>query len=1185
MHAQGLSGISGTVTDGTESVVPAATVIVTNNASGVMSRTITSEVGGYTLTDVIPGAYTIRIEKTGFETRVLTGVYVDVARTTTANAALKPGSATETVEVSVPSISLETTQPQFGTLIESKIVDEIPVIIGGGPGNNGARGRQIDDYLFLANGVQGGEWSKRINGGLDFQNEIVFNGVPVAQAETQGMQSYINPPFEMVGEIQVLTSNFSAQYGLAQGVASYQFVSGANKFHGDGFEVVRNTIFDAAGANPGFNSDGTKLGVPSINENNYGFTFGGPVWLPRLYKGVNKTFFHFSADWFRLNQKDTATMTIPTQPMVGGDFGALLALSTPETIYVPQGFVAPTGCNAPAPGQPWLNNVIPTECFSKVSATLLPLVPQTSLSGLSNNVTSQVGVLPTRQTNIGFSLDHNLTEAQKIHGSFWNDEWSTTQCCSGNSHFANALGSLYSLPRSGRGLVVTYSNVISANLVTTFGFDWIREQNDGSNLHRHVDFAGVVSDDGMPIINFNQNGLPNSPTRWGRGGAFDINHKLGVVGVNNWLWSHNRHTFNIGWEIRRTYQDDQECDSSCDGIINFSNRTTADPANTSSTGNAFASFLLGDVDSASRQLTAMAQLRNFYAAPYIQDNIKVAPRLTVSAGLRWNLMVPFNEEHNDVVFFDPSVPNTSAVSGDGKTLMGAANKLGNSGYDRANMYFRHLAPRLGLAYQWNNKTSILTGFSWDYLDGGPYEYGANVIAKQFAQLLNGIVTVNSNNSNIPGYGQWDSKPLALPQQTAFNSSNFNATGVLRQFGKNPGHYPYAESWNFGVERELPQNWFLTVSYVGTKDVHLAAMVNPLNQTNPKYLKQFCSSADPNDPNCPMSPNSPNGAWTSAVSQAALQTVGFALCPSGTTSAGFYAPYCNFMNDYGANAGLAQALLPHPMYNPSESAGGLTNTFDMNGTAFYNALQVSAQKRFSQGYSVLANYTLSKTMSNTDEASAYANYGALNGSDQKSEWTVANNDQPHMLNTVLVYELPIGSGKPFLNGGGLLAKNILGGWQLSGTFQYASGTPLTIYSWSTDPFLNGFNRANYDRSVPLHVNYDNYYKGKPVFSTAAFSNPGFAEGNSPRNLSALRSPFNSNENLGLAKYFFAGEHVTAELRMEFFNVLNRMQVCAPDNSASDAATSFGLVSPNGTGGSNPCQKNTPRQGQAFFKLNF
>ncbi len=157
------------------------------------------------------------------------------------------------------------------------------------------------------------------------------------------------------------------------------------------------------------------------------------------------------------------------------------------------------------------------------------------------------------------------------------------------------------------------------------------------------------------------------------------------------------------------------------------------------------------------------------------------------------------------------------------------------------------------------------------------------------------------------------------------------------------------------------------------------------------------------------------------------------------------------------------------------------------------------------------------------------------------------------------------------------------------FQYASGSPQTVYSNNNDPFLNGFNRANFDPSVPFNLNYNNYYKGLPVFNPAAFSDPGFTQGNEPRVVAVFRNPFNANENLGLAKQFFFGEHVRAELRVEFFNILNRMQICGVgqglDNNVNDGAGNFGLVSPNGNGGSNTCQANTPRQGQAFFKVSF
>jgi len=239
-------------------------------------------------------------------------------------------------------------------------------------------------------------------------------------------------------------------------------------------------------------------------------------------------------------------------------------------------------------------------------------------------------------------------------------------------------------------------------------------------------------------------------------------------------------------------------------------------------------------------------------------------------------------------------------------------------------------------------------------------------------------------------------------------------------------------------------------------------------------------------------------------------------------------------------------------------------------------------------SFLVAYTLSKTMSNTDTGFSTFNFGSLNKFNQKSEWSIASNDQTHLLAISGVYELPIGPGKRFLNKGGQLAKNIVGGWQLSGVFQYASGMPQTVYASNNDPFQNGFNRANFDSSVPLHVDYNNYYKGVSIFNTAAFSDPGFAPGNEPRVITQLRNPFNANENIGLSKRFFFGEHVTAELRIEFFNVLNRMQVCGVgqglDNSFQDGPGHFGLINPTGSG-NGTCQGNTPRQGQGFFKVSF
>src|SRR5256884_7362255 len=304
LRAQALSGITGTVTDQSGAVVPDAKVTVANTARGVVSTAVTSSAGTYTITDLVPGAYTVKTEKAGFATSVSHNVLVEVGRNASADAVLKPGSITENVEIIAQPISLETSEPELGASLETKVVNELPLPLGS---DIGARGRQIDNFLFIVPGVTGGGFSHRINGGLDFQNEVVFSGVAVAQSETQGLQTNINPPFEMVSEFRVLTSAFSAQYGLAQGVASYQFASGTNTLHRDAFEINRNTMFNAAGANPSGTTSTKKGPTPPLHRNNFGFSLGGPVWIPKLYGGRNKTFFHFSADWFRQNIQDQGT--------------------------------------------------------------------------------------------------------------------------------------------------------------------------------------------------------------------------------------------------------------------------------------------------------------------------------------------------------------------------------------------------------------------------------------------------------------------------------------------------------------------------------------------------------------------------------------------------------------------------------------------------------------------------------------------------------------------------------------------------------------------------------------------------------------------------------------------------------------------------------------------------------------
>jgi len=1211
--AQALSGIQGSVTDSTGAVVPEATVTVTNDATNVASHAVTTSAGTYTITDLIPGTYTVKVEKSGFATWVSKGVIVDPGgKQSSADAVLKTGSATETVEVIASSISLETSQPELGAVVENKVLEELPNQIGG-------LGRQIDNFLFLTPGVTGDSFSHRINGGLDFQNEVVFNGVVANQSETQGFQTIINPPYELVGEFRVLTSVFSAQYGLAQGVASYQFSSGTNTLHGDGFEVLRNSYFDARDARTA--AAGKPVNVD--RENNYGFSLGGPVYLPKVYDGKNKTFFYATFEKYKLDSGQTDSETVPTAAEIGGDFSAIcssgftaagvcndriVAPAAPQgtvcppgiapsancqvsgQLYVPGSFAAPSGClnngATPVPGQQWSQNKIPTECFSQNSQSLLSLIPAPNAPGATfiKNFFGSAAT-PTTQTAWGFSIDHNLTERQKLHGTFYREKHTSITF---SRLFSNILGNPQTQPQTGTGLFLTYSNAISNNLVMTAGFGWLGELNNEFTVHTNSNPTGFTAAEQasvLPTIMFRDDSF--APTDWGpnnNGETFSINRKLGISFDNNWLLTHGRHTINFGFEIRRSYQDDHECQD-CGGSFTFSGHSTSDGINFNTNGSSFASFLLGTPDSAFRHFALETKLRNFYIAPYVQDNIKITPKLTVDVGLRWDIARPFttdavkDQPADQIVFFDPKAPNPGAVSNStGQPLLGAANVLGNcsgcAGYSAADTSWRHFSPRLGFAYKLTSKSVILGGYALNFLDTGAYEYGVNKVAVNYGNQLASSFNANSNGtSTTPGYCNvtsncsYDSFPLPVPPALPFSPTIANGTGNLHQFGRDRGMAAYLQAWNIGIQHELPLNLFASVSYIGNHGTHLVSDLDAPNQVNPSFLSLGCIlteawTATTNSPLC----------VSTVTPQQALQGLGF-----GQDASGLFSPYANFLNDVGPTQTLNQAIRPFPQFF------GMSDNFDLSGIDNYNALQAQLQKRFSSGLSFLVAYTVSKTMSNTDSGFSTFNGLPIDKFNKKQNYSIAGDDRTHIFNVSGVYELPIGPGKKFLNHGGIVAKNLLNGWQISGVLQYASGTPLQIVA-NGSPLRTG-NFANVVSGQSIDVNLNNYYKGLPVFNVAAFSSPGdFALGNAPRRIEGLRNPFNANENLALAKHFYFGERVTAELRMEFANILNRFRICNLDTNGANNVDNahFGII--NAAPGS-VCPGNSPRTGQAFFKISF
>jgi Carboxypeptidase regulatory-like domain len=1116
LFAQALSSITGTVTDSSGGSVPGATVSVTNAATNVTKTATTSSAGSYTVTDLIPGTYNVKMESKGFKASNHSGVGVEVGHAATVDGVLETGDTTQVVEVAESSIALDTTQPDLNTTIENAVVAELPNQVSGG------RGRQIDQFLFLAPGVTGDGFSKRINGGTDFQSEVVFNGIPMAQSETQGFQTIWNPPFELVTEFNVLRSSFSAQYGLAQGVVTYQTASGTNMIHGDGFEIIRNNFFDAKGAyNPT---------TPIDKENNYGFSVGGPVWIPHVYNGKNRTFFHLSMEWYRQNQASTGFFSLPTAAEKAGDFSGL-----GTNIYNPVG----SGCNANGntPGTQFRGNIIPTSCFSPLTASLLQYLPNPTGAGFTNNQSNLFGVSPTRQNPWGFTIDHAITDKQSIHFAGWRDK-QTSYGGGNNLPIANPLENYTYFPDLGTVFIVNYSNAITPNFVVTGGMSWLGELNfQIPQRAQSSTFAAAPGATIIPGINF---GGALSPGALGTANSNSINRKLGVVIENNYLWIKGKNTFNMGWEMRRTYQDDNECQQ-CAGNFNFSNNSTALASNLSGSGNSFASFLLGTVDSATRIGSLEERLRNFDFSPYIQDDYKVSSRLTVNLGVRWDVMVPFTSIGNPIVFFNSKLPNPAAGG-----LLGAATKLGTcdgcAGVDRAAIDWKHFSPRGGFSYKITNKTVLNGGFSMNYLDGGAYEYGTAKVAVNYGNLLLGSYSRNATGSTTPGFGDWDTNVLPNPAQTPFSPGLGVATKINAFNPATDGQAPYDLVWNIGVQRELPYQMFMSVNYTGNRANHLPASLNPINQIDPAYLAQYGASG----------------------------LLGKLITDPAAVAAGIRSPYPNFLSDFGSGATVLQALRPYPQY------ASIQDNFDDTGSALYHALQVQVEKRFSGGLSFLVAYNLSRLMSNTSSGfSTFANT-SINKNNQAAEWSVDTNDSTNRVNIAATYELPIGKGKKFVNHGGVV-NQLVGGWQISPLLTYATGTPFGAVSVPGDPLGNGAgNRPNLVSGQPLTFSYSNVYKGAPVINAAAFSDPGvWAIGNEPRAMSALRNPFRYNENIALAKKFFVGEHVKLKLEVEFFNVFNRVYFGSPNTDLS--SSDFGKVINN--------QANSPRQGQAHFTITF
>ena len=1102
--------LTGLILDSSAAAVPNATITVTYTDQGTRQTTSSNADGNYTVTSLLPGHYEILVSADGFQTVRREGVTLQFGQQARVDFTLQPGSTSQSIDVTVDVASVNAEQAESAVSLEPRVLQDLPLEVNGGR-------RQVDTFTLLVPGATGCGFDHRFNGGSDMSAEVWFNGVPFVFSETSGWIQNAEPPYEAINEFKMVTSVFAAQYGHGQAVSTYNFKSGTNELHGVAFEYVRNDAFDARG-----------FYAPSVainRQNEYGFALGGPVIIPKIYNGKNRTFFDLNFTWYKYRgAPNNSLYTVPTEQMKQGDFSQ----------YVdPNGNLIPI--YDPTNRTPFPNNQVPQSRFSSTSSQLAALIPNPTLPGVVNNITAGVTSLPTNDRSWSYRVDHDITDKQRVSFTQWTDNVQSSYIQSNwpqGDNISGPLGGLTASPSIFNGLIANYTYSIRPNLVMTLGASYNLQNNPASGVGKDtsIHIPGEPLGVAYPDIGFV--GPADVPVQLGTGLEASDNRKVGLSLVNDYLWVKGTHNLNLGWEVRRPYQDNLEW---CPAAFTFTNLTTSNPnsPNFANEGNPFASFLLGVADSATIRGPIHSLPRSWYAAGFVQDDWKITSKLTLNLGARYDVFVPFTEKYDNISYVNLTQPNPGAGN-----IPGALDRLGTCsacvGKDQiVTTRWKYIAPRFGFAYSMDHRTVIRGGYALTYIDGGASEFGTNKVVQGFA---NGLVTnlsyISPNGGVTPGFGTWDVGGPSLTPPPFSPAAGNNQT--VNYMGSYQGTVPYIQNWMVGVQRQLPGGILVSPSYVGNKVIRMPSGLENLDQLNPAYL---------------------------SLGGTLLDNVG----SPQAVAAGVNAPYPGFSGT------VAQALRPFPQY------AGITSNFQEAGVSTYEAFQITAEKRFSKGLQFLVAYTASRNMSNVSSGFSTFNSAPVNTYDRKAEWSLASSDIPNAVSITGIYELPIGPGKPFLNQKGL-AGQVLGGWQLGWIAQYSSALPVSISASNLLPLFNGGNRPNLVPGVSPSLSRSNFDPASsPIFNLNAFSQPAdFTFGNAPRVLNNLWNfPF-YNENITLEKTFKLTERANLQFRAEFFNAFNRVQFGGVNTTYSPNNASFGVVS---------SQNNAPRQGQLALRLKF
>ena len=1145
LYGQTTNGsIQGQVTDPSGAVLGAVTVTARNLDTGVTVTAHTTDAGVYSLPDLRPGRYSVVVEAPNLKKYQQDGVTVRTASTTSLNIQLQIGSVSESVTVSADAAQLETATSDIGTTVETSLVQNLPLEVSGTI-------RNPVQFITLVPGFVGNVGNDpgsnstddfKVNGGQEGGTDILVDGVSISLV-SPNTQWNKGVSTEAVQEFKVLQSNFSPEFGESgDGIVNLTLKSGTNQFHGSAYDYLRNRALDANSWAFDVQNAFNRLNNQPLNpkppdtQNDFGFTVGGPIFIPHLYNGKNKTFFFFAYEGFRFHTGSSGTTSYVPESFRNGDFSALLTGKINPTTLQDTGQLYDPTTHNPIPGNVLTNdpNFRPSSVITNVFAQLPP-----TNGGLTDNVFDRS--LSNTTANLwDLKIDHNISDKQRVSFGFDYDNTNT----GGSSVLAPFLGS--HTPQNTRYARLSHNYIFNPTLVNQFLFGFSRrfrtEASNGldENWPQKLGLTGVANTT-FPCIKFvdtpYQDNLNNCGASQFADNVYQMNDSISLV--------RGKHSFKFGGEVRLLQFNVRRLTQSS-GEFDFNAAETSSPIDGSG-GNAVASALFGLVNRGVLNYGRFSGVRYKNFSFFGQDTYKLTPRLTLNYGLRYDIDLPAREAQDRFSAVDPTLPNPGAGG-----ILGAYTYFGSgpgrNGKTRLqDTYTKAFGPRLGFAYSINDKTVLRGGYGIFYQ---PLKEGS--FADQDSLGFFNFETLTTA-SGAP-FQIDNGFPHILPPSGPFTPEGQNGNSGVILVPRNSGRPADIQSWNLDVQRQITANLQVSVAYVASKGTHLPALNIIPNQTNPSLLPFFTTFA------------------SDLASPISCLTDG--TCPAAN-AAGVTAP--SWMSP---TSPISQIFRPFPQYGDFNQEDN-SFTPDRTGNSTYHSMQAQVNKRFAQGLSFLVSYTISKNITDADSAgpgvSGFIGTNSFigqNSYDRKAEKAVSQLDTPQSLVASFFYELPVGRGKRFLNTKSW-ANRVVGGWSVSGILSYQSGIPTEVYGpcggtagdvLYAGCHLTGMARVNVIPGVRQTNGSDLNPFTTPFFNPNAFSPAApLTFGNEPRSLDHARSFGGRNENITIGKKTnIIGERAVIDFRAEFFNIFNRHIFQQPGGAGGFATTLDQPFAPAGSG---------------------